>query len=54
MPEAIVHHRAYVAFSAGIHAEDSTLIDKWEAMAKEWNEDRTKPCPYELPAGDCK
>ena len=51
---ALCHHHALVAFTEGISAEDATLTDKWEKLVEAWENDRSKPCPYDLPSEDCK
>ena len=49
IPEAVLHHRAFTAFSEGIRdAQPQTLI-MWQRQAFEWENGLSDLCPYELP-----
>lgn len=43
LPDCIIHHRAFNAFTQGLKAEHN---DIWEKMVLEWEGDQLKPCPY--------
>lgn len=49
IPEAIIHHRAFTAFTESLQAEHAKQLIKWEAQVQSWEADRTLPCPYEIP-----
>lgn len=49
IPEAIIHHRAFTAFTESLQAENAEELVKWEAQVKSWEADQTLPCPYEIP-----
>jgi hypothetical protein len=54
IPAAVIHHRAYVAFTDGIRSEHPGIIDQWETLVTDWESDPTRPCPYELPPANCE
>ena len=49
IPEAIVHYRAFTAFTESLQAENAEELVKWDAQVQSWEADRTLPCPYEIP-----
>jgi len=49
IPEAIIHHRAFTAFTESLQAENAEQLVKWEGQVQSWEADRTLPCPYEMP-----
>lgn len=49
IPEAIIHHRAFTAFTESLQAENAERLVKWEEQVQSWEADRTLPCPYEIP-----
>jgi len=49
IPEAVVHHRAFSAFSEGMRKENANLLAEWEQQVCAWEADRRVFCPYELP-----
>lgn len=48
IPEAIVHHRAFSAFTESLQAEHAEQLVEWEGQVQSWEADRTLPCPYEI------
>lgn len=53
IPQAILHRRAFHAFTEGLKSEHADQLVDWEKMVREWTVDHTKPNPYEV-AEDCK
>jgi hypothetical protein len=49
IPEAIIHHRAFTAFTESLQAENAEQLVEWEGQVQSWEADRTLPCPYEMP-----
>ena len=49
MPEAILHHRAFCAFTEGLREEHGDELIEWERQVQEWESDNSQPCPYDLP-----
>jgi hypothetical protein len=49
MPEAILHHRAFCAFTEGLREEHGDELIEWERQVQEWESDNSRPCPYDLP-----
>jgi len=49
IPEAIIHHRAFIAFTESLQAEHAEQLVKWEAQVQAWESNRTLPYPYEIP-----
>jgi hypothetical protein len=49
IPEAIIHHRAFTAFTESLQAENAKELIKWEEQVRSWEADHTLPCPYEIP-----
>ena len=49
IPEAIIHHRAFTAFTESLQVEHGEQLAEWEAQVLGWEADRTLPCPYEVP-----
>lgn len=49
IPEAIIHRRAYRAFSDSLQVEHATSLKQWVKLVEEWEADKRKPCPYDLP-----
>ena len=48
--EAVIHHRALVAFTESLQAENETLVTAWEDNVRRWELDRLNvQCPYEIP-----
>ena len=49
IPQAIVHHRAFSAFSDSLYAEHGQEMNEWEVQVKKWEGDHDEYCPYNLP-----
>ena len=48
--EAVIHHRALVAFTETLQAENDTLVGMWEKDVRLWELDPLYvSCPYEIP-----
>ena len=48
--EAVIHHRALVAFTESLQAENDTLVGMWEKDVRLWELDPLNvSCPYEIP-----
>jgi hypothetical protein len=46
---AIIHSCAFRSFSAGLKSEGNMLLDEWEKVIKEWDNNMTMPSPYVMP-----
>jgi hypothetical protein len=49
IPEAIIHHRAFTAFTESLQIEHGEQLLNWEAQVLNWEADRSLPCPYDIP-----
>lgn len=49
LPQAVVHHRAWLAFTHSLRTTHSAQLVEWERQVTEWEIDHGKPCPYTLP-----
>lgn len=49
VPQCIVHHQAFHAFTEGLKEQHGEQLIQWDAMVREWTTDHSKPCPYDLP-----
>ena len=49
IPQAIIHHRAFLAFSESMRAEHEQEMNEWEVEVNEWEYDHDEYCPYNLP-----
>ncbi|KAJ7191675.1 hypothetical protein B0H12DRAFT_1039767, partial [Mycena haematopus] len=48
IPQAMVHSRAFAAFTEGLREGHEEDLRKWEKMVREWEEDdEATPCPYD-------
>jgi hypothetical protein len=48
--EAVIHHRALVAFTESLQADNDKLVMEWEDMVLRWELDPLNvQCPYEIP-----
>ncbi|KAJ6448048.1 hypothetical protein C8R47DRAFT_971630 [Mycena vitilis] len=52
IPKAMLHSRAFHAFTEGLREEHEEELMKWEKDVREWEQDNTKPCPYDYPEDD--
>jgi hypothetical protein len=46
---SIIHWRAYRSFTKGLKREGTVDIRAWEQMILDWEQDASKPSPYEFP-----
>jgi hypothetical protein len=49
IPEAIIHYRAFTAFTESLQVEHGEQLLNWEAQVQGWEADHSLPCPYEIP-----
>ncbi|KAJ7917979.1 hypothetical protein B0H13DRAFT_2231340 [Mycena leptocephala] len=49
IPKAMLHNRAFRAFTEGLMEGHEEELMKWEADVRAWEQDNTKDCPYEYP-----
>ncbi|KAJ7194745.1 hypothetical protein GGX14DRAFT_537360 [Mycena pura] len=49
IPQAILHSRAFHAFTDGLRDGHTEDLEKWEKLVREWEQNHDKPCPYEYP-----
>ena len=48
--EAVIHHRALVAFTESLQAENASLVRMWEDNVRRWELDPLNvTCPYDIP-----
>jgi hypothetical protein len=48
--EAVIHHRALVAFTESLQTENDTLVGMWEKDVRLWEQDPLNvTCPYDIP-----
>ena len=48
--EAVIHHRALVAFTESLQAENASLVRMWEDNVRCWELDPLNvTCPYDIP-----
>lgn len=48
--EAVIHHRALVAFTESLQAENDKMVGEWESMVRRWELDPLNvPSPYDIP-----
>jgi len=49
LPQAVVHHWAFSAFTESLKAEHGGHMVEWETQVWNWELNHTLPCPYDLP-----
>lgn len=49
IPDAIIHRRAYRAFTESLQVEHGKRLKEWVQMVEDWERDKSKPCPYDIP-----
>lgn len=49
IPEAILHRRAYEAFTESLRVEHAQQLGVWVKLVEDWERDKSKPCPFDLP-----
>ena len=48
--EALIHHRALVAFTESLQAENDKLVAEWESKVRSWEIDPLNvQSPYDIP-----
>jgi hypothetical protein len=47
IPQAMLHSRAFHAFTEGLREGHEEDLQKWEKMVRAWEADNTKENPYE-------
>jgi hypothetical protein len=48
--EAVIHHRALVAFTETLLSENDELVGVWEESVRRWELDPLNmECPYDIP-----
>ncbi|KAJ6591797.1 hypothetical protein DFH09DRAFT_1306514 [Mycena vulgaris] len=52
IPCAMIHNRAFQAFTEGLKEGHETELMDWEKGVKGWEQDHGKPCPYDYPEED--
>ncbi|KAJ7181393.1 hypothetical protein C8R43DRAFT_1083776 [Mycena crocata] len=52
IPKAMLHNRAFHAFTEGLREGHLEEMIQWEADVRAWEQDHTKPCPYDYPEDD--
>ncbi|KAJ7078696.1 hypothetical protein B0H15DRAFT_924758 [Mycena belliarum] len=52
IPRAMVHNRAFQAFTDGLKEGHTDELRKWEDDVRAWEQDHGKPCPYDYPEED--
>ena len=48
IPQAVIHDRAFRAFTESIRLEHHDAVKEWESQVVEWEADPSKFCPYDL------
>lgn len=49
IPQAVIHDRAFCAFTESMRLEHRDAVKEWETQVLEWEADPSKFCPYDLP-----
>lgn len=49
IPQAVIHHRAFSAFTASLSPDYDQELKDWSDMVVKWEMDKTQACPYDLP-----
>ncbi|KAE9385880.1 hypothetical protein BT96DRAFT_1006633 [Gymnopus androsaceus JB14] len=55
IPWAIIHHRAFEAFTKGLRVNHSDFVSEWEKQVSAWElnpHDMSVPCPFDLPESE--
>ncbi|KAJ7490197.1 hypothetical protein B0H11DRAFT_2229118 [Mycena galericulata] len=52
IPKAILHGRAFHAFTEGLREKHEDELIQWETEVRAWEQDHEKRCPYEYPEDD--
>ncbi|KAF4572395.1 hypothetical protein EYR36_006897 [Pleurotus pulmonarius] len=54
IPQALVHHQAFTAFTSGLREHHSADLLEWEKQVQAWELDQANPCPFDLPREDVR
>ncbi|KAF9496215.1 hypothetical protein BDN71DRAFT_1505912 [Pleurotus eryngii] len=54
IPQALVHHQAFTAFTSGLREHHSADLLEWEKQVQAWELDQANPCPFDLPREDIR
>jgi hypothetical protein len=49
IPQAIIHHRAFLAFSESLRVNHAKEMADWEDQVTDWERNHNAYCPYDLP-----
>jgi hypothetical protein len=49
LPQAVIHHRALMAFTESLQVEHAEHVIGWETQVQKWELNHAFPCPYDLP-----
>jgi hypothetical protein len=49
IPQCLIHHRAFGAFTASMRIDNPGMVNEWEQQILKWEIDQSQPCPYDLP-----
>lgn len=48
--EAVIHHRALVAFTESLQTENGKMVREWEYHVRQWEQDPLNvQSPYDIP-----
>jgi hypothetical protein len=49
IPKAMLHSRAFNAFTDGLREGHEEELMRWEAEVRAWEQDHDQPCLYDYP-----
>lgn len=49
IPQAVIHHRAFLAFTESLQVEHASNMAEWELSVEQWEQDHSLSCPYDIP-----
>lgn len=49
LDQVVVHYRAFAAFTEGLRENQANDMILWEQEVQTWENDKSQPCPYDLP-----
>lgn len=49
IPQAMLHSRAFHAFTEGLREGHAEELQEWEQMVRTWETNDKAPCPYDYP-----
>jgi hypothetical protein len=47
IPKAMLHNQAFRAFTDGVMEGHEQELIRWETEVRAWEQDDSKPCPYD-------